>query len=81
MEKPDIPAALRLALVQGCRIPFADVVYYVGHATVLSRDDGKGLPRWEEALFAAMDRNAVHLTDFLRLPRDAVVEIGREIAI
>ena len=40
-----------------------------------------GLPRWQEALFAAMARNAARISDYLRLPCDQVVEIGREIEI
>ena len=28
-----------------------------------------------------MERNAVHVSDFFRLPSDQVVEIGRQIAI
>ena len=35
----------------------------------------------EEALFAAMERNALHVSDFFKLPSDSVVEIGREVAI
>jgi KUP system potassium uptake protein len=81
MERPDIPVLLEQALAQGCRIKFDDVIYYVGHMTVFSKEDGTGMPRWEEALFAAMERNAEHLTDFFRLPRDGVVEIGRHIAV
>jgi KUP system potassium uptake protein len=45
------------------------------------RRDGLGLPRWEEALFAAMERNASHATDYFQLPADQVVEIGRQVAI
>ena len=36
---------------------------------------------WEEALYAAMVRNAAHVSDFFRLPSDSVVEIGRQISI
>ena len=57
------------------------MTYYVGHETVTARADGRGLPHWQEALFAAMERNAAHVTDFFRLPGDQVVEIGRQIAI
>jgi len=39
------------------------------------------LAKWEETLFAAMERNAVHVSDFFSLPRDSVVEIGRQVAI
>ena len=45
------------------------------------RDDASALPRWIEALFAFMQRNASHLTDYFRLPPDQVVEIGRQVAI
>jgi KUP system potassium uptake protein len=39
------------------------------------------LPRWVEALFALMQRNAAHLTNYFMLPPDAVVEIGRQVSI
>jgi KUP system potassium uptake protein len=81
MERPDIPRLLADLAEQGCTIDLADVTYYVGHETVTGRQDGKGLPRWQESLFAAMERNAVHVTDFFSLPADQVVEIGRQISI
>ena len=81
MERPDIPALLRQAHAGGCGIDLSDITYYVGHETVVSRDDGMGLPKWMEALFALMQRNSVHLSDYFRLPSDALVEIGRQISI
>ena len=39
------------------------------------------IPAWEEKLFATMERNAVHVTGFFKLPVDRVVEIGRHVAI
>ena len=81
MERPDIPALLREAHERGCTIDLSDVTYYVGHETVTPRDDAKALPRWVEALFALMQRNSAHLTEYFRLPSDAVVEIGRQISI
>ena len=60
-------------------IDLSDVTYYVGHETVVPSDSGKGPPRWLEALFAAMQRNSVHVSDYFKLPQDTVVEIGREI--
>jgi len=48
---------------------------------VIAREDGKGLPAWQERLFALMERNAQHVSDFFSLPNDQVVEIGRQIAI
>jgi KUP system potassium uptake protein len=81
MEQPDIPALLEAAHASGCGINLSDVTYYVGHETVVPSDSDKRLPRWVEALFAAMQRNSVHVSEYFKLPRDAVVEIGREVAI
>ncbi len=81
MERPDIPAVLREATAKGCSLTLEDVTYYVGHETVVPREDGKGLASWHVALFAVMDRNAARVTDFFKLPVNDVVEIGREVAI
>jgi K+ transporter len=40
----------------------------------------KSLPR-QTGQLAAMERNAMHVSDFFKLPRDSLVEIGRHIAI
>jgi KUP system potassium uptake protein len=48
---------------------------------VIAREDGMGLPGWQEAFFAVMERNAIHVSDFFSLPTDQVVEIGRQISI
>lgn len=81
MERPNIPALLKQAHSHGCNIDLDDVTYYVGHETVVSRQDRKGQPHWLEEFFAFMQRNSAHVTDYFRLPSDAVVEIGRQIAI
>ena len=81
MEHPDVPMLLQEASNRGCAIDLSDVTYYVGHETVVHREDGKALPRWQEALFSLMERNAAHVTDFFRLPSESVVEIGRQISI
>jgi len=81
MERPDVPTLLRQANTLGCRLKLDDVTYYVGHETVIRRDDGKGLPGVVESMFAYLQRNSVHVSDYFRLPADSVVELGREIAI
>jgi KUP system potassium uptake protein len=53
----------------------------VGHETVVGREDGVGLPAWQERFFAVMEHNAVHVSDFFSLPSDQVVEIGRQVSI
>src|SRR3984893_659462 len=81
MEKPDIPAVLKQACAQNCSLNPSDVVYYVGHGTIVPRDDARGLGKWQQALYIAMERNSVHVSDFFRLPDDNVVLIGRRVAI
>ena len=81
MERPDIPELLRQAHGCGCGIDLSDITYYVGHETILCRDDSKGLPKWIAFCFAVMQRNSMHVSDYLRLPSDALVEIGRQISI
>ena len=81
MERPDIPALLRQTPTHGCMIDLTDITYYVGHETVLPTDNQKGMAYWMEVLFVAMQRNAVHASDYFRLPEDDLVEIGRQIAI
>jgi KUP system potassium uptake protein len=81
MEKPDIPAVLRADCAGHCPLDVDDSVYYLGHGTIVAREDGQGLPKWQESLYAAMERNSVHFGDFFRLPSNSVVLIGRQIDI
>jgi KUP system potassium uptake protein len=81
MERPHIPELLLASKSLGCTVDLGDVTYYVGHETVVGREDGRGLPAWQETLFAMMERNAAHISDFFSLPSDQVVEIGRQVAI
>jgi KUP system potassium uptake protein len=81
MQRPDIPLLLKEAQQRGCEVLLDDVTYYVGHEYIVHREGGPALPRWQEALFAAMVRNAAHATDYFRLPSEQVVEIGRQISI
>lgn len=81
VERPDVPALLRQACGTGTAFDLSDVTYFVGHETVVSRENGTGLPHWLERMFAFLQRNSAHVTDYFRLPPDTVVEIGREVAI
>ncbi len=81
MERPYIPELLLASKSFGCTADLDDVTYYVGHETVVRREDGNGLPAWQESLFAMMERDSVHVSDFFSLPGDQVVEISRQISI
>ncbi|WP_345894268.1 potassium transporter Kup [Lichenifustis flavocetrariae] len=81
MERPDIPALIDRMKHHGCVAEMEDITYYVGHTTVTHRDDGQGLPRWQEVIYAMLERNSIHAGDFLLLPSEQTVELGRQIAI
>lgn len=81
MQRPDIPHLLQESRQQGCEVQLDDVTYYVGHEIIVHRERGAVLPVWQEKLFAAMARNATHVTDYFQLPSEQVVEIGRQFSI
>jgi KUP system potassium uptake protein len=81
MERPNVLAILRECKSKGVEIDLSDITFYIGHETILPREGRGAIPRWQEAIFAAMVRNAARITDVLKLPHAQVVEIGREIAI
>ena len=81
MERPDIPALLRQAHTVGCGIDLDDVTYYIGRETIVGQEDAGWLSKMRMRLFALMERNSSHVTDFCRVPPESVVEIGREVAI
>jgi KUP system potassium uptake protein len=81
MEQPDLPALLQRAHDRGYPVDPATVTYFIGHETVVPRDDGKGLPWLVEAVFSFLLRNSSEAIQYFRLPRDRVVEIGRQFAI
>jgi KUP system potassium uptake protein len=81
MERPHIPELLATSKSLGCTVDLDDLTYYVGRETIVPREDGLGLPAWQEQIFVVMEHNAVHVSDFFSLPGDQVVEIGRQVAI
>jgi KUP system potassium uptake protein len=81
MEKVDIPALLKQACSQNPALKLGEVVYYVGHGTIVTSEDARGLAKWQDDLYIVMERNSVHVSDFFRLPNDSVVLIGRQVAI
>jgi KUP system potassium uptake protein len=81
MMHPDVPTVLAGAQLHGCRVDLSDVTYYVGHFTVVHRRDGRGIPRWQQALYAVMERNSLDVADVLKMPEDRTVQLGRHVAI
>ncbi len=83
MQTPDVPAALRLAVAQGCLagVDPETLTYYLGRETVLADRATPGMATWREGLFAALHRNAERSAAYFCVPGRQVVEIGVEIDI
>jgi KUP system potassium uptake protein len=81
MEQPDLPALLQRAHDRGYPVDPSNVTYFIGRETVVRREDGKGLPRLMQSSFAFLLRNSSEVVEYFRLPRDQVVEIGRQFAV
>jgi KUP system potassium uptake protein len=81
MERPSVLGILEACSTKDVEIDRKDVIFYIGHEIIVPREDHRAIPRWQTAIFAAMARNSVRITDVLKLPADQVVEIGRQVAI
>ena len=81
MEQPDLPALVERARARGYPVDPSKMTYFIGRETVVRRKDGKALPWLVEVVFSFMLRNSSEAIDYFHLPRDEVVEIGRQFAI
>ncbi|MCB2008151.1 MAG: potassium transporter Kup [Burkholderiaceae bacterium] len=77
---PDLPKALQMIRGRGCDLEPMTTSYFLSRDTVVPTI-GSGMAQWREKLFAQMHRNAGAAADFLRLPNNAVVELGSKIEI
>ena len=77
---PDLPKALEQIKGHGCEIEDMTTSYFLSRDTVIPTM-GAGMSQWREKLFAQMHRNASAAADFLKLPNNAVVELGSKIEI
>ena len=83
MEKPDVPAGLRVALARAqiAKCDLGQIVYYTGHETIIPIGAQSGMARWREAVFALMHHNAQRPGAYFNIPSDQIMEIGVEFEI
>jgi KUP system potassium uptake protein len=79
-DDADVPQALQQLKEQGCALEAMTTSYFLSRDTVVPTM-GDGMAPWREKLFAQMHRNASAAADFLKLPNNAVVELGSKIEI
>ncbi|MBC7597470.1 MAG: potassium transporter Kup [Polaromonas sp.] len=77
---PDVPKALQQMRTRGCELDAMTTSYFLSRDVVVP-SIGSGMAQWREKLFAQMHHNASGAADFLKLPNNAVVELGSKIEI
>ena len=77
---PDLPKALQQIKGHGCALDDMSTSYFLSRDTVIPTI-GSGMAAWREKIFAQMHHNASGIADFLKLPNNAVVELGSKIEI
>jgi KUP system potassium uptake protein len=81
MEQPLLlPVLEAVARANGLALNAAEATYYVGHETIVVRDEAT-INRIPEAVFSYLNRNAVHEEKRYGMPMNQVVEIGTQIEI
>ena len=77
---PNIPKAMQQIKGHGCELDSMTTSYFLSRDTVVPTIDS-GMAQWREKLFSQMHHNASAAADFLKLPNNAVVELGSKIEI
>jgi KUP system potassium uptake protein len=80
-DRPDVPAALRLAVSKTPELRnLAEPTYFLSRITIRPGKRG-GMATWRKRLFGALARNASSPTEYFWLPADDVVVFGTQILI
>ena len=77
---PDLPKALEQLKLHGANLDSMTTSYFLSRDIVIPTIGG-GMATWREKLFAQMHLNASSASEFLKLPNNAVVELGSKIEI
>jgi KUP system potassium uptake protein len=80
MESPDVPIALARAREKGLQLNDEETTFFLADLTLLANAK-IGMPRWRDAIFIFLSRNARRATNFFNIPVDRVVEIGIQLEI
>jgi KUP system potassium uptake protein len=80
MEKPDVPSTLSENIEQVGLKGLESASYFVGRENIFATEL-PGMALWREKLFAIQSKNETPASEYFKLPRDRVLEIGTQVAI
>jgi KUP system potassium uptake protein len=81
MDTPDVVVALEMCGQAGLEVEPMNVSYFLSREKIVAGEEGEGMARWRDRIFAAMARNAGSITDFFNIPTNQVVELGTRVEI
>ena len=80
MEDPNLSRALALCRRQGLKFDVMSTSFFLSRRKLLA--EGRfGLPLWQDRVYIALASIAADPSEFYRLPRDRVVELGSQMAV
>jgi KUP system potassium uptake protein len=80
MERPDVPRALGSVSLAQFDFDPLKTSYFLAHRTIVSTH-ARGLPRFRDRLFIALDRNSANPSEYFNMPAGQVVEMGYQVAV
>ena len=80
MDDTDLPRALAQLERRGVALDPMRTSYFLSRDIIVPSMGGR-MAQWREKLFAQMHHNASSAAEFLKLPNNAVVELGSKIEI
>jgi KUP system potassium uptake protein len=80
METPNVPAALRLARMEGLDIDPRTASYFLGRRAIRT-SVRSSLPFWQQRLFIMLANQSSRATGFYRIPPERVVELGMQLSV
>jgi KUP system potassium uptake protein len=80
-ETPNVPAALKLHLVDGLKYDSQKSTFFLGRETYAVSRNLNAWERFRLVIFAWMTRNATPATAYFSLPPSRVVELGAQISL
>ncbi len=78
MDRPNIPRELANCALSGVEIDPFTTSYFVSRETIVPSSKGV-MPKWRDALFSTMSRNAGSVVNYFRIPSNSVIELGSRI--
>jgi KUP system potassium uptake protein len=80
MERPNVPAALARAVLDGKPLDLMSTSFFLGRET-LTPSVRPRMALWREWLFITLSRMSQSAPDYFRIPSDRVIEVGAKIEI